>query len=235
MKRPASALTAGLFALFVATPAMAQAPIDVSAAYSPYVIANCPHLVGSEPCLALPGWTASVTVYGDNSVGLVGEVGGFGGTTESHGYPGNGRAHGYSLMIGPRFGPPPRHTFTPFGHVLFGVVAGNGSGRQTVTTGNCSIPIDPRACHVVPAAFVTSSAKDFAIHPGGGVEIAVSRRLALSFGGDFRVLRRSDRYESTGPSRQTINGPATPKSVSLARIETRGIRFTTGIVWRQRL
>ena len=71
MKHSALILSVGLLALTLSTPVWAQSAIDVSAAYSPNLVSNCPHIVGGEPCTLFNGGTIAVTFYTTPRSGIV--------------------------------------------------------------------------------------------------------------------------------------------------------------------
>ena len=110
------------------------------------------------------GWTASVTGYVNKWFGITGEAGGYykkeglsiGSTTlfgESN--------HVYTFMGGPTIASHSSKTFTPFAHALFGIASKKGSPE------------------ILGLSFSTGSDNGFAMAVGGGVDINMSKNVAI--------------------------------------------------------
>lgn len=231
--RIASKCTAGLLALLWTAPAVAQPPVDVSAAYSHYFLGNCPPILGRDPCVEFPAWSASATVQTTKWLGIVADVGGFSGRVPPRSQGDTPKAHGYSLMAGARFRDARPKTVRAFAQVLAGPVRITGSGKQAVLAGDCSDSFS-RACELRDDVSVTSSATVVAFQPGGGVEITVAPHLAVRAGGDLRVIPKNQGFESTGPTYLTSRGQLSNRSFALTAAEKFGARFSVGVVWRPR-
>ena len=226
MRNTALLLSNGLLALALSTPAWAQSVIDVSAAFSDIWAGNCPQAIGSDPCISFNEWSAAITFHPKPRLGIVGEVGGFRGTTEADGFPQEGTAHGYSLLVGPKIRRSGAHTLTPFGQVLMGIV--HGTGSEMGFPGGSGTQPGPGTFDLV------SSVTDVGIVTGVGIDYTISSRFALRGGCDFRWIHKRQHYESNAPAYDYGFGPEKAKAVSLERAEASGFRFTVGVVWRLR-
>jgi len=108
------------------------------------------------------GWVGAATVHATDWLAIVGEVGGNYRTFEAFGEELDLSVH--SFMGGARFGAPLGNV-TPFGQILF------GSARASASVVGHS-----------------ESESAFAFQPGGGVDIAMGRRVALRVQGDYRSI-----------------------------------------------
>jgi hypothetical protein len=163
-----SVLTAVL-TLAMAVPAFAQlAPAyDVSVGYS---LLRDEELADLDLAETLHGWLASVGFNFNRWLGIVGEVGGNYGTfdveppIEGFG-PFEIDLKVLSYMGGPRFASHASPSFTPYGQFLFGVARGS-----------------------VEFLDESESSSEFAIQPGGGLDIWVIPDIGIRVGGDFRRI-----------------------------------------------
>ena len=119
------------------------------------------------------GWVGAATVHATDWLAIVGEVGGNYRTFEAFDVELDLSVHNF--MGGPRFGAPLGRV-TPFGQILF------GSARAAAS-----------------ALGENESESAFAWQPGGGVDIAMGRGVALRVQGDYRSITSDG--ETTGQVR----------------------------------
>lgn len=113
------------------------------------------------------GWFASVAGDVAGPISLVGD---FGGNYKSMGGLDVELSMSiHTLMGGPRFRPRSART-APYVQMLFGVA-------RTAST------------FELPDERLTSARNDFAMTPGGGVDVRLSDRAALRFGANLRLIR----------------------------------------------
>jgi opacity protein-like surface antigen len=110
------------------------------------------------------GWVASVAGNITSWLGLVGEVGGHRKTLSIPGDPPTLSV--FTFMGGPRFTARAVRPVTPFAQVLFG----SARARSTVLD-------------------VGDTVTDFAYQPGGGVDVTLTRNVAIRLEGDYRIIR----------------------------------------------
>jgi opacity protein-like surface antigen len=115
------------------------------------------------------GWLASAGVYFTNFLGVVGEIGGcYNRLQPVAGQPAL-EAGIYNFMVGPKLAARQNRTVTPFAQVLFGGIhVGNNDGGYV---------------------------NDFAWQPGAGVDITVTRSVAIRLQGDFRLIQTGGTIE----------------------------------------
>jgi hypothetical protein len=108
------------------------------------------------------GWLASGAAYVSNIWGVAGEVGGsYSGFDVPEGPP--LRASIYNFMGGPRFMLHGKEHITPFAQVMLGGIrVGNNYGGYM---------------------------NNFAWQPGGGIDVALSRTIAVRLQGDLRLIQ----------------------------------------------
>lgn len=171
-----SVLTAVL-TLAMAVPAFAQqAPAyDVSVGYS---LLRDDELADLDLAETLHGWLASVGVNFNRWFGVVGEVGGNYGTIEFEPppeFPVEIDLKVVSFMGGPRFASHASPSFTPYGQFLFGVARGT-----------------------VEFLDESESSSEFAIQPGGGIDIWVIPDIGIRVGADYRRIFIDDIEDGGG-------------------------------------
>jgi Outer membrane protein beta-barrel domain len=174
-----SVLTAVL-TLAMAVPAFAQqAPAyDVSVGYS---LLRDDELADLDLAETLHGWLASVGVNFNRWFGVVGEVGGNYGTIEFEPLPEfpvgpvEIDLKVVSFMGGPRFASHASPSFTPYGQFLFGVARGT-----------------------VEFLDESESSSEFAIQPGGGIDIWVIPDIGIRVGADYRRIFIDDIEDGGG-------------------------------------
>jgi len=110
------------------------------------------------------GWVVSFAAAATDWLGLVGEAGGSFKTLSIPGDPPKFKV--YTFMGGPRFTPCRDRRIAPFAQVLF------GRARASTTV------LD-----------VSDTVTDFAYQPGGGVDLSLSRNVAIRVEGDYRIIR----------------------------------------------
>ena len=95
----------------------------------------------------------------------------------------------WTVLSGPKFTVRATDRVAPFGQVLFGVAYVNAD---------------------IPLAGLSESDWEFALQPGGGIDVVLSDRVALRFGLDARILFGKPFVDH----------------------ETNQLRFTTGVTFR---
>jgi opacity protein-like surface antigen len=111
------------------------------------------------------GWVASGLASINRWFGVVGEVGG---SYRTPAVPGDGmNVHTYAFLGGPRYTVRPGARVSVFGQALVG------------------------AARLSSGINGDSSRTDLAFQPGGGIDVAVTRRWGVRFEGDFRAIRES--------------------------------------------
>jgi outer membrane protein OmpA-like peptidoglycan-associated protein/opacity protein-like surface antigen len=154
----------------------------------------------------LHGGSASVAYNFNRYVGLVADFGGYDNNrvtlftpTASETFHSNGSA--YTYLFGPRFSFR-YERFTPFFHALYG-----GAHASSVTISGCT---------GTPICTPLGSDNAFATMVGAGLDIKISRHLALRlFQGDFLITHFRNPLSSSGERGWQNNG-----------------RFSTGVVFR---
>lgn len=168
--------------LMVATavPAFAQqglAPAyDVSVGYS---LLRDQDLAEQDLAESLHGWLASVGINFNRWLGVVGEVGGNYKTFEfeppSAGVEPDINLSVLSFMGGPRFASHASPSFTPYGQFLLGVARGS-----------------------VEFMDESESSSEFAIQPGGGIDIWMIPDIGIRVGADYRRIFIDDLEDDGG-------------------------------------
>jgi Outer membrane protein beta-barrel domain len=174
-----SVLTAVL-TLVMAVPAFAQlAPAyDVSVGYS---LLRDEELADLDLTETLHGWLASVGFNFNRWFGVVGEIGGNYGTIDFEPPPEfpvgpiELDLKVLSFMGGPRFASHASPSFTPYGQFLFGVARGT-----------------------VEVLDESESSSEFAIQPGGGIDIWMIPDIGIRVGADYRRIFIDDIEDGGG-------------------------------------
>lgn len=116
---------------------------------------------------SLNGWQASVTENAADWLGLTQEFGGFYGTRRLQGL--ENHFNMFSILSGPRFSYPGLKGVTPFAHALFGY-------NQTKVS--------------LPGAGLAATSSAYAMALGGGMDVNVSRHMAVRlFQADYFLTR----------------------------------------------
>jgi peptidoglycan-associated lipoprotein len=163
---PISLLLVG-FAAVAALSARAQSGglVDVGVEYN-YVRTNAP--AGGCGCFALNGGSGWVAFNLSHSVGIVGEIAG---QHASNIFGGGADLTLTSYLAGPRYTWAHARHFSPFAQVLLGGVHASGG----LAPGSSGLP---------------GSANAFAMTAGGGLDISLTRRIALrAFEADYYLTR----------------------------------------------
>jgi hypothetical protein len=163
----------------MAVPAFAQlAPAyDVSVGYS---LLRDQDLAEQDLAESLHGWLASVGINFNRWLGVVGEVGGNYGTIDVEPpfvgiEPFDVGLSVLSFMGGPRFASHASPSFTPYGQFLLGVVRGS-----------------------VEFMDESESESEFAIQPGGGIDLWLIPDIGIRVGADYRRIFIEDLEDGGG-------------------------------------
>ncbi|HVA00036.1 MAG TPA: hypothetical protein VMV34_00120 [Terriglobia bacterium] len=136
---------------------------NLSSTYSPFY--SFPTPFGSN--FPLNGWQASITENATDWLGITQEFGGFYGTQRLQGF--DNHFSMFSILSGPRFSYPRLKGVTPFAHALFGY-------DQTTVS--------------LPGSNLSARSSSYAMALGGGMDVKVSRRLAVRlFQADYYLTR----------------------------------------------
>ena len=136
---------------------------DLRSTYSPFYLT--PTRFGSN--FPLNGWQASITENATDWLGITQEFGGFYGTQRLQGL--DNHLSTFSILSGPRLSYPRLKGITPFAHALFGY------DQATVS---------------LPGSDLSVTSSSYAMALGGGLDVKVSRRLALRvFQADYYMTR----------------------------------------------
>jgi opacity protein-like surface antigen len=136
---------------------------NLSSTHSPFYLSPTPF--GNS--FSLNGWQASITENATDWLGLTQEFGGAYGTERLQGL--NNHFNMFSILSGPRFSYPRLKGVTPFAHALFGY------DQMTVS---------------LPGTSLSVRSSSYAMALGGGMDVKLSRRLALRlFQADYYMTR----------------------------------------------
>jgi opacity protein-like surface antigen len=156
-------LLATAMVLAVGAPALAQDRPSTDLAVS-YSFLHDNDIKESFPV----GWVVAATSHVNDWFGFVGEVGGNYKTLTVSGTSVDLHLSVHSFLAGPKFSGSAHSTVTPFFQVLL------GSARARLA-----------------ALGESESGSAFAVQPGGGVDISLSKAVAVRLQGDYRLLRDS--------------------------------------------
>jgi hypothetical protein len=112
------------------------------------------------------GWTGSMSAGINSRLSVVGELGGSYQTLTTP--SGNVTGHSYSLLGGARYTAYSADKVSVFGKALIGAARSSLGALMTV-----------------------SPETDFAVQPGGGVDVTLAPKWAVRVQGDFRAVRAS--------------------------------------------
>ena len=136
---------------------------NLSSTYSPFYLTATPF--GND--FGINGWQASVTENATDWLGITQEFGGFYGTERLQGL--DNHFSMFSILSGPRLSYPRLKGVTPFAHALFGY------DHTTVS---------------LAASNLSVSGSSYAMALGGGMDVKVSRHLAVRlFQADYYLTR----------------------------------------------
>ena len=140
-----------------------------------------------QPNLNRYGWVASAAGNVNHWFGVKGEVAG--NYTDSFFH-----RDAHSFLAGPQFTVRRKASVTPWAHFLLGVVR---SGQGTTT----DFLAESRGG---PVVFVPATTSEFAIQPGGGVDLWLRGTFGIRLGADYRRLNRKPFHQQSGPT--SFNG-----------------------------
>jgi Outer membrane protein beta-barrel domain len=158
------------------TAAAAQDTSNGNVAFS-YVLLKDSDVDGTFP----KGWLGAVSGRISKSVDIVAEVGQ---SSKSASEPVSGARATLRLLnygAGPRFVSRASAHAVPFAQVLV------GGARASAGIDSCGTLLTPSQCADVRG--VDSATNGFALQPGGGADIALSRRVGVRLQSDYRYIR----------------------------------------------
>jgi hypothetical protein len=136
-----------------------------------------------EPNLNRYGWLASAARNVNNALGVKGEIG--------SNYTNFFHRDAHSFLAGAQFTARRKARVTPWSHFLLGVVR-TGQGTQLDFFSELFRP-------GAPLVFVPANVTHFAIQPGGGVDLWLSRTFGIRLGADYRRLNKQPFHRNAGP------------------------------------